>query len=382
MLLDDKLRRLLIKVYGSSFPLLLSKLAEPSKKMYIRVNTCLISRDELIERLVLKGLNAKPEPMVEEAIYIELEGPYEVPLHGKKVYVDKYAAESIAIGANLYAPGIQSFDEFRDGDLLVAIAPNGEPVALLKAIVSSERLRGMRRGLVAITLVSKYRAPPIRELPEYREGLIYPQSLPAMIVSKIAAPKPGELIVDMNAAPGGKTSHLVQLSKGSSRIIALERSVGKSNILVSTLMRLRLYKNVVVLPLDSRYIDRDLNLVNRADKVIVDPPCTALGVRPKVLVEKAYKDVINLSRYQLQFLKTATKIVKPGGLIIYSTCTLTLEENEYNTLTAIEKYGLEPVDLGILPYSEKVKYKGVIAYRFSPLSHDMPGYYIAVLRKP
>ncbi|MET1159662.1 MAG: RsmB/NOP family class I SAM-dependent RNA methyltransferase [Thermoprotei archaeon] len=186
----------------------------------------------------------------------------------------------------------------------------------------------------------------------------------------------------MNASPGGKTSHIIQLTRGKALVVAFDRSIKKIETLRNTLTRLGLYTNVVLLPMDSRYSDLDTLLANKADKVIVDPPCTALGVRPKLLFDRSVEDILVLSKYQAQFLKTAVRIAKKGGLIAYSTCTITFQENELNTIQVIDEYGLESIDLGFLPYSEKVKYRGLIAYRFSPLTSDMPGYYLSILRKP
>jgi len=378
---DARLRESLRRVYGSLLDNLLDLLYKPSKKLYVRVNTMYITRDELIERFRDKGLIVKPDPYVEEAVYFDIEGPFNVPILDKKIVVDKEGAESIMIGANLYAPGIVRYDEFSKGEEVTVIAPNGEPVAVVETTVSSEKLKNMDKGLVGINILSKYRAPPIRDLPEYSEGLFYPQSLPAMLTTRVLNPRPHELILDMNSAPGGKTSHIVQLSHGLARIIAFERNVRKASMTAETLVRLRLFKNVMVLPMDSRYLDIDLNIIGKPDKILIDPPCTGLGVRPKIYIDKSYEEVLILSKYQIQFLKTASRVLKCNGLIVYSTCTITFEENELVTLKAIREYSLEPIDLGFLPYSEKIEYEDLIAYRFTPLYHDMPGYYIVALTK-
>jgi 16S rRNA (cytosine967-C5)-methyltransferase len=125
----------------------------------------------------------------------------------------------------------------------------------------------------------------------------------------------------------------------------------------------------------------DFNLRGKASRVLIDPPCSNLGVRP--LVEsKKWRDVVNLSEYQKQFLKTARELLKPGGVLVYSTCTLTLRENEENIAYAVEELGFNSVEPAItVPYAEKISYRGVVAYRYSPLLHDMPGYFIALLQK-
>jgi len=310
-----------------------------------------------------------------------VDGPFNIPVTSKYIVVDKKSAESILFGAHLYAPGVIGFDEFREGEEVTVLAPNGEPVAVVRTVVSSEKLIFMKSGLVGINILSRFRAPPIRELPGFVEGLFYPQSLPSIMTTHVLDPKPYELVVDLNAAPGGKTSHVVQLTRGTARVIALDRSAGKIEELVGTLSRLKLYRNVVALPMDSRYVDLDLYLQGRVDRALVDPPCTGLGVRPKIYFDKTFDDVISASNYQIQFLRAAARILRCGGYVVYSTCTLTLEENEYVSLKAMRELNLEPIDLGTLPYSERVEMFDLVAYRFSPLTYDMPGYYIVLFKK-
>ncbi|OYT40322.1 MAG: RNA methyltransferase [Desulfurococcales archaeon ex4484_58] len=378
--IEPKLFHSLMRIYGSSTEYLFRKLFTPPNRLYIRVNTLLISRDELIDLLKEKGLNPNPDPYIEDAIYFNVKGPYHIPILDKRIIVDRYTAESLMLGANLYRPGVIKYDDFNKGEKVNVVAPNNMIVAVVKTVVSSDKLKYMKKGLIGYNILSKYRAPALRSLEEYNKGYFYSQSLPAMMVSRVIKPKPYELIADLTAAPGGKTSHVVQLTKGLARVVAFERNVKKTLKLINNLKILKLYRNVIALPMDSRYIDIDLDLVGRVDKVIVDPPCSSLGVRPRILIDRKYEDIIVLRDYQIQFLRVASKIVRPGGLIVYSTCTLTFEENELNVLEA-SKWGLKPIDLGELPYSERVLFDEVIAYRYSPLYYDMPGYFIALLKK-
>ncbi len=352
------------------------------RRLYLRVNTAVISRDHLLDLLRAKGINVYPDPYVDEAIYILLAGPYKIEVLQKKIIVNRHAAESIMMGANTYAPGVIDYDYFKQGETVTIMAPNMKPVAIGVTVVDSDTLKKMRKGLVARTIKSVYRAPPIRDLPEYRAGYFYPQSLPAMMVSRLLDPKPGEVIVDMNSSPGGKTSHIAQLTRGAARILAFDRNTGKIERVRETLERLRLYRNVILIPADTRYIDIDLLSSGIADAVLIDPPCTGLGVRPKIEIRTGRADLINSYRYQRQFFRPAKTIVKPGGRIVYSTCTLTYEENQGNILYAIKTYKLQCVDLGHVPYAEKIVFDNCTAYRFGPHIEDMPGFFIAVLRKP
>jgi len=379
-LLDPGIVASLRRVYGSLTFKLIDQLMKPPSRLYIRVNTMRITPGELIDRLEAKGLKPRLDPYIEEALYFDVIGPNKIPVVDKRIWVDRYSAESVMIGANLYAPGVRRYDEFKPGELVSVVAPGNRVVAIVETVVSSSELKSMKKGVVGVNKYPLYNAPPLADLEEYVNGLFYPQSLPAMMTTRILNPKPGDLIVDMNSAPGGKTSHVIQYTKGYARVLAFERNVKKINVVKNTLTKLGLFKNTVLIPMDSRYIHLDLNLEGRVDKVIVDPPCSDLGVRPKIVFDKSMRDVRILSDYQLQFLKTASKIVKCNGLVVYSTCTLTFEEDEEVSLKALN-YGLEPVDVDWIPYAERVEYMDLVAYRFSPLSYDMPGYYIVLFKK-
>lgn len=378
------MRDLLVKPYGSLADALVEGLRRPPRRMYLRVNTLRITPVRLVELLRSRGVQAYMDEHVEEAVYVEVEGPFPLECNAEnRVVVDEKTAVSLMLGANLYRPGVVKSSSFRKGDRLLAVTRHGAPVACLEAAVSSRSLHRAEKGLVAYNTSSPFRAPRLSELDVYSQGLFYPQGYPSIVTSRILGPEPGELVVDMNASPGGKTSHIVQLTRGRALVVAFDRSPGKVEKLKETLTNLGLNLNVIAVPYDSRYAHLDFKLAGKADRVLVDPPCSNLGVRPRLVDDRGVRDVASLSSYQRQFLKAAARVVKPGGYIVYSTCTLTLEENEENIVYAVEELGLESVELeSSPPFSEKTSYRGVVGYRYTPLSGDMPGHFIALLRKP
>ncbi|MEM1698147.1 MAG: hypothetical protein QXG48_05780, partial [Thermofilaceae archaeon] len=114
---------------------------------------------------------------------------------------------------------------------------------------------------------------------------------------------------------------------------------------------------------------------------ILDPPCSALGVRPNLYYERGEREFQTLSEYQRQFLRVAARLLRKGGLLLYSTCTLTLEENELNVLWAVKELGFklrsQPVFLGSSGFAGL----GSLVQRFEPDIHDSPGFFIALLEK-
>ncbi|MGC8936742.1 MAG: RsmB/NOP family class I SAM-dependent RNA methyltransferase, partial [Candidatus Methanomethylicaceae archaeon] len=232
-----------------------------------------------------------------------------------------------------------------------------------------------KRGLAVSIKESIYRLPPFRESELYVKGLIREQGLPAMIASKVLEPQKGEVVVDLCAAPGGKTLHIAQLMGDSGRIYAFDHSEGRMESLKRDAARLGI-RSVIPICGDSRYVDRDFPDL-KAERVIVDPPCSALGVRPKLYEEATYAKVKGCAEYQKQFMRVASKITKKGGVIVYSTCTLTLEENEEVVMFALNELGLELEDQSI-----RIGEGGFLdglgkTQRFSPDILEMPGYFIA-----
>jgi len=135
--------------------------------------------------------------------------------------------------------------------------------------------------------------------------------------------------------------------------------------------------NVVLSVHDSRYLDTDFSL--KADRVLIDPPCSALGLRPKAYDFTIKKRVESLASYQKQFLRTASRITKPGGTIVYSVCTFTSQECEAVVDFAERECDLRMVEqnptLGSEGFSTFGK-SGPLCQRFHPHLHDM-GYFIA-----
>ena len=384
ILYDEKLLETLKRVYGCDLEKFLEAITRPTPRLYARVNILKTSPNQVIESIRSRGIDVFKDEGIPEAIYFPVEGPEKLNELDLKIYVDKRAAESIILGANLYTPGIIKCDRrVRKGSEVCIVAPNGDVIAIGIARMSCEEAITKQRGLFVEVTKSLYKAPHIIELQEYKEGLIYPQSLPAIITSKILDPKPGEVIIDMCAAPGGKTGHIVELTRGRAFIIAFDHSKTKLERMKMEMRRLGHDSLVEIWRADSRYLSMDFPwLVGKVDKILIDPPCTALGVRPKVIDEKKYEDVLNASNYQFQFLKEAVKIIKSRGVIVYSTCTVTIEENEEIIERAVKELDLEPekIDIGIGTRGILGNYRDFYI-RFHPHIHGTPGYFIAKLRK-
>ncbi len=360
-------------LFGNSCKIV-NLLSKPPTRFYLRVNTLKISRDEYLNILKENKINFYKDENIDYAIYTPINGPYEIPIYDKKIYVNKYASESIYLGSNLYIPGILKADKIRKGDKVTIFNKNEIPLASGISVIDWEDIYRLKKGLAVIVEDSIYKTQKIRELPGFEEGYVYSQSLPSMWVGEIANPKEGSIIIDMNAAPGGKVGNIAQKVGRNSKIIAIDRP-SKINDLKEKMKRLG-YDWVEVIGGDSRYASQELNIKEKADLVLIDPPCTNLGVIPKLSDKKSLRDALILSRYQKQFINEAFKLLKPGGILMYSTCTLTYIENEENIKYALD-LGFELEDINI---KEKNVIKNDYGIRFSP-ENNYPGFFISKLIK-
>jgi len=280
----------------------------------VRVNILRTTPEKVRKRLAEREFDVSQHELIPEALWVPIEGPFEVPARLKKVMVDKFTAESVLQGANVYAPGIVRCSRIRISDNVSIIDDEGETLASGIARMNETQILTFRKGLAVEVTESKYRVPSFRETPEYQEGLIYPQSLPAIVTSRVLDPKPNEVVLDMTCSPGGKLSHISQLMENQGRVIGVDRNRRKTEETMQTCARLGC-SNVTLFVHDSRYLSSDFSTL-KPDKILVDPPCSALGIMPKVYEYAPKSEIEALARYQKQFLEEASKIVKPGGRIV------------------------------------------------------------------
>jgi len=368
------------EVYGSETPAVLEALTKPVRTYYVRCNTLKLSAEELVNRLQQRGLKVSEHLQVPEALGIQVEGPFEIPPADRRVVVDKHTAESVLQGANVYAPGILNCEGLKVGEGVAVVSELGEQLATGTANMGANDILTFRKGLAVQVKHRRFTAPQVRDLPEFSEGLLYPQSLAAMVTAHALDPQEGEIVVDMNCSPGGKLSHLSQLMHNSGKIFGFDRNTEKIGQARQTLRHLGC-TNVTLGIRDTRYLHLDLaNL--QSDRTLIDPPCSALGLRPKVYDFSTQERVNNLADYQKQFIKAGSKATKPGGIIVYSVCTYTTQECERVVEFAERECGLSVVEqklflaskgLALTPSASRCQ-------RFNP-NVDEIGFFIAKLQR-
>ena len=161
--------------------------------------------------------------------------------------------------------------------------------------------------------------------PLWHAGRFMPQSRAAMTVARLLAPRPGERVLDLCAAPGGKTTHLAALMEGRGELVAVERHPGRAEALRRTAARMGA-GNVSV-----RIADAAAPQEGSFDRVLVDPPCSDLGTlasRPDARWRKDASTPARLAGTQAAILAAGADALRPGGTLVYSTCTISPAENE------------------------------------------------------
>jgi len=162
----------------------------------------------------------------------------------------------------------------------------------------------------------------------YKYGMFSIQDEASMLVAAILDPKHGDLVMDVCAAPGGKTLAIAERMNNKGKIIASDIYIRKLGIIDREAKRLGI-TIVETRTWDAAKIDSDM--IEKADRVLVDAPCSGLGVirrKPEIKYKKRSNEIDLLPRKQLEFLSAASKYVKPGGVLVYSTCTINSAENQ------------------------------------------------------
>lgn len=169
---------------------------------------------------------------------------------------------------------------------------------------------------------------PVRivDLPGFADGLFTVQDETAMSAAELLAPKPGEQVLDLCAAPGTKTTHMAELMNNEGHIVATDIDADRLQRVTDNAHRLGLTNiEPVVIPRDSTELP-----YGPFDGILIDVPCSntgVLGKRPEVRARLQAQDLIELSIIQMRLLRAASTRVKPGGRIVYSTCSIEVEEN-------------------------------------------------------
>nr|XP_054510776.1 probable 28S rRNA (cytosine(4447)-C(5))-methyltransferase [Agelaius phoeniceus] len=233
---------------------------------------------------------------------------------------------------------------------------------------------------------------PIGATPEYLAGHYMLQGASSLLPVMALAPQENERILDMCCAPGGKTSYIAQLMKNTGMILANDSSAERLRSVVGNLHRLGV-TNAVVSNCDGRQFPK---VLGGFDRVLLDAPCSGTGViskDPAVKTNKDEKDILRCAHLQKELILSAIDSVnaasETGGYIVYCTCSIMVEENEWVVDYALKKRNVRLVPTGLdfgkegfTRFKDRRFHPSLkCTRRFYPHTHNMDGFFIAKFKK-
>lgn len=203
-----------------------------------------------------------------------------------------------------------------------------------------------------------------------------------MLIGECAGIKAGDTIIDVCGAPGGKATHAAQKLCGTGLVSVRDLTDRKTDPIRENVMRLGL-TNVEVKEWDAPTLDEEW--IGKADVVLADLPCSGLGVigkKPDIKYHASAQGILELRDLQRQILSVVQQYVKPGGTLMYSTCTVCPEENEENAAWFAEIFDFERISLKEeVPEALKESVSETGSLQLYPGVHSCDGFFLSKFRK-
>ena len=215
---------------------------------------------------------------------------------------------------------------------------------------------------------------------EFKTGKIIAQDASSYLAAKNLGAMPNELVLDICAAPGGKTAVLAEEMKNSGEVIAIDIHQHKIKLIDTNMKKLGI-DIVKAIVMDARNVNKQ---GRKFDKILVDVPCSGYGVirkKPEILYSKNRENIEELAKLQLEILNSAADILKDGGELIYSTCTITDEENTNNIKKFLEERKEFKVEKLYIPKNVSGDYDNLGGFCINYKEEIMDNFYIIKLKK-
>lgn len=368
-----------------------SVLSIPPMVSVLRVNTMkedIVSAQQKLQKVLERQENRKFEVCLHDKvpnilIVKSCEPQHKTIACSKEVTVGEMCGIAVLRGADVFAPGVFGAPMgMKQNDMVSVYADldakcrrgftqiytgrkffvgNGNVVLSRKELFNDTPPKG-----VAIKMTSSlYSLPSFDEL---NPDLFFGQNLPSVLVGSNLGPVKGDLILDMCAAPGGKTTHVATLIENDGIVIAIDKSKSKVQKLEKN-CRQQSLTCVQCYSFDSTKLcedDTEFLAENPKppfppecfDKIILDPPCSGLGQRPQFQCNTVSSVLEFFPIYQKKLFRQAVKLLKPGGILTYSTCTMTISENENQVAWALKNFP----ELTLIPQDIHLGISGIIGH--------------------
>lgn len=258
------------------------------------------------------------------------------------------------------------------------------------SLASAEEIRDSLKGQGVKAVVSPLSAEVLileqydylERLDAFRKGWIQVQDAASALAAEAASPCPGSRVLDVCGAPGGKSLHMADKLKGTGMVVCRDLTERKIALVQENLMRTG-FKNMKAEMWDA--LELDDRWEEQADIVLADLPCSGLGVigkKPDIKYRMTRDQIESLVLLQREILKVVSRYVRPGGTLIYSTCTVSRQENQEQRQWFLDHFPFSPKGigpLGGLETEEGTMRDGYV--QLLPGVHPCDGFFIAAFEK-
>ncbi|XP_037366583.1 tRNA (cytosine(72)-C(5))-methyltransferase NSUN6 isoform X2 [Talpa occidentalis] len=274
--------------------------------------------------------------------------------------VGAQCGNAVLRGAHVYVPGIVSASKFmKAGDVISVYSDvkgkckkgakefDGTKVFLGNGVSELSR-KEIFGGLPELKGIGVRMTEPVYLSPSFDNllpGYVFLQNLPSAVVTHVLDPQPGEKILDLCAAPGGKTTHIAALMHDQGEVIALDKISNKVEKIKQNALLLGLYSIRAFCFDGTKALKFNMDtegeppfLPESFDRILLDAPCSGMGQRPNMACAWTLKEVTSYQPLQRKLFTVAVQLLKPGGVLVYSTCTITLAENEEQVAWALTTF--------------------------------------------
>ncbi|XP_030253746.1 putative methyltransferase NSUN6 isoform X2 [Sparus aurata] len=349
------------------------KLGEELKKM------CSSSADEEVSVQILT------HPRIPDVLLLPVDGPRPVKQLSSEVVVGAQCGSAVLRGAHVFAPGIIASPKYMKAGDVVSVFSDLEGKCTRGATSFQGKKAFVGNGVAQMDRSAIFCADepakgigvrmvePLYQSPSFDgvlPGLAFLQNLPSVVVGHVLGPRPGERILDMCAAPGGKTCHIAALMEDQGEVVALERIRNKIDRIRQNAQMLRLRSIKVYCFNSTQAVSSDPVQESEGppfppesfDRVLLDAPCSGLGQRPNMGSTWSLKEIRSYTPLQRKLFHAAVRLLKRGGVLVYSTCTVTLAENEELVAWALNTFPC----LTLQPQEPHIGAEGMLGAGLSP----------------
>lgn len=366
----------LSKIYeNASKDRLLHCLSTAPNISVLRVNTNVIQVPDAIRLLQkqiidyeIEQLSSIPDALLIYKTYRENDVKMIVD---KELIVDTECGAALLRGADCFAPGVLAADQsIRKGDIVSVYADlerkcrrgfikkfEGKKFYIGNGISHYDRQELFQNNCklmgVAVKMVDSQKK--LLSFESIDRMFVFPQNLPSIIVGHVLNPQENDRILDMCAAPGGKTTHIAALlGSKAGTIISIDKSEKKIQRIKANCEKLQIsniqcyaYDSTKLLDESSSNDELQANEGNQFkppypccsfNKILLDPPCSGVGQRPQLRYVMSDKELSSYQKYQRKLITTAVGLLQENGILVYSTCTLLPQENEQQVAWILSTY--------------------------------------------